>query len=108
MASTVDFNKRLQELQQQTLETVAQGQSAVVEAVRAWAEGVDKFVSPLSKSQAQEVPDPEELINGWFGFARQLLNSQEEFAKGLVRAASKGATTQPKAAEASTKGASKA
>jgi hypothetical protein len=74
--------------QEQFLEGIRQGQDAVVEAVRVWAEAAAKTttLAPLPESPA-DLPRPADLVAGSFDFAEKLLAEQRTFAERLVAAA---------------------
>jgi hypothetical protein len=79
----------VQTAQEQTLKSIRDGQQAVVEAVRTWAESVERIVPttptlPFSEQQ----PTPQEIVQTSFDFAEQLLKAQREFAENLLAAAS--------------------
>ena len=77
-----------QSIQEQTLTSIKQSQQAVVEAVHAWAQAVEKAV-PESPSIpfASELPTPQQIVQTSFDFAEQLLKVQREFAESLLAAA---------------------
>ncbi len=76
------------EVQEQILLTVRKSQEAVVDAVRAWSEAVEKVALPLpSYPMADRVPKPVEIVDGAFDLAEQLLTAQREFAHNLLGAA---------------------
>jgi hypothetical protein len=77
-----------QSIQEQTLTSIKQSQQAVVEAVHAWAQAVEKAV-PESPSIpfASELPTPQQIVQTTFDFAEQLLKVQREFAESLLAAA---------------------
>lgn len=85
--------------QEQMLKTVKQGQQVIVEAIRSWANAVEKAIpeTPVIP-YSEELPKPQEIIKTSFGFAEQLLKAQKEFAEGVLDAASpvlgKPATTK--------------
>ena len=77
-----------QNAQEQTLNTIKQSQQAIVEAVRAWAQAVEKTVPDTpSVPFASELPTPQQLVHSSFEFAAQLLEAQRDFAENLVAAA---------------------
>jgi hypothetical protein len=78
-----------QTAQEQTLKTVRQGQQVIVEAVRAWANAVEKAVpeTPVMP-YSEELPKPGEIVKTSFAFAEQLLKAQKEFAESMLDAAS--------------------
>ena len=78
-----------QTAQEQTLKTVKQGQQVIVEAIRAWANAVEKAIpeTPVIP-YSDELPKPKEMIKTSFGFAEQLLKAQKEFAESVLDAAS--------------------
>ena len=81
-----DYAKTAQE---QTLKSIRQGQQVIVEAIRAWANAVEKTIpeTPVLP-YADELPKPQEIIKTSFGFAEQLLKAQQEFAESVLDAAS--------------------
>jgi hypothetical protein len=78
-----------QTAQEQTLKTVKQGQQVIVEAIRAWANAVEKAIpeTPVIP-YSDELPKPQEIIKTSFGFAEQMLTAQKEFAESVLDAAS--------------------
>ena len=78
-----------QTAQEQALKTVKQGQQVIVEAIRTWANAVEKAIpeTPVIP-YSDELPKPQEIIKTSFGFAEQLLKAQKEFAESLLDAAS--------------------
>lgn len=87
MPTTV--NDYAQTAQEQTLNTIHQGQQAIIEGVRAWANAVEKSI-PATPAipYADELPSPREIVQTGFEFAEQLLKSQRQFAEGVLEAAS--------------------
>jgi hypothetical protein len=78
-----------QTAQEQTLKTVRQGQQAIIEGVRAWANTVEKSIPETpSLPYADELPSPHEIVQTGFEFAEQFLKSQRQFAEGVLEAAS--------------------
>jgi hypothetical protein len=77
-----------QSVQEQTLTSIKQSQQAVVEAVHAWAQAVEKAVPETpSIPFASELPTPQQIVQTSFDFAEQLLKVQREFAESLLAAA---------------------
>jgi hypothetical protein len=77
-----------QNAQEQTLNSIKQSQQAIIEAVRAWAQAVEKSVPETpSIPFANELPTPQQLVHSSFDFAEQLLKAQRDFAENLVVAA---------------------
>src|SRR5688500_14928136 len=78
--------------QEQFLEGIRQGQDALVDAVRVWAEAAAKTtpVAPLPEQPAA-LPRPADLVAGSFDFAEKLLAEQRTFAERLVAAAAPAA-----------------
>ena len=63
-----------QNAQEQTLNSIKQSQQAIVEAVRAWAQAVEKSVPDTpSVPFASEFPTPEQLVHSSFDFAENLV-----------------------------------
>jgi len=79
-----------QNAQEQTLKSIRQSQQTVIEAVRTWATAVEKTVPETPALPAlpftDELPTPKEIVKTSFEFAEQLLQTQREFAEGLVAA----------------------
>jgi hypothetical protein len=77
-----------QTAQEQTLRTILQTQQAVVEAVRTWANALEKAVPPTPTLPfAEQLPSPQEVVQTSFDFAEQLLKAQREFAENVLAAA---------------------
>ena len=78
----------VQSAQEQTLKTIRDGQQAVVDAVKAWADTVERLV-PATPSLpfSEQLPSPQEVVHKSFDFAEQLLKAQREFAENVLRAA---------------------
>ena len=77
-----------QTAQEQTLSAIKQSQQAVVEAVRAWAQAVEKAVPETPALPfAIELPSPQQIVQTSFDFAEQLLKAQREFTENLLAAA---------------------
>ena len=77
-----------QNAQEQTLNSLKQSQQAIVEAVRAWAQAVEKSVPETPTLPfASDLPTPQQLVHSSFEFAEQLLKAQRDFAENLVAAA---------------------
>ena len=75
--------------QEQTLKSIRETQQAVVEAVRTWADAVEKTVPAVPAMPfAEELPSPTEIVHTSFEFAEQLLKAQREFAENVLAAAS--------------------
>jgi hypothetical protein len=78
-----------QTAQEQTLKTIHQGQQAIVEGVRAWANAVEKAIPDTPAiPYADELPSPQQIVQTGFEFAEQLLKSQRQFAESVLDAAS--------------------
>jgi hypothetical protein len=77
-----------QTAQEQTLKTVRQGQQAIVEAVKAWSNAVEKTIPDIPVlPYAEELPSAREIVQTNFQFAEQLLTAQREFAESIIDAA---------------------
>ena len=75
-------------VEEQVLRAVTSNQAAVVEAVRRWAEAVEKIVPELPTTPVPDaVPDPAELVDRTFDFATALLSAQRKFTHDLLAAA---------------------
>ena len=81
--------KQIASAQEQTLKSIRETQQAVVEAVRTWADAVEKTVPAVPALPfAEELPTPTEIVHTSFEFAEQLLKAQREFAENVLAAAS--------------------
>jgi hypothetical protein len=81
--------------QEQTVSAIRQSQQFVVEAVRTWAETVEKAIPAVPAVPfAKELPTPQQLIDSSFSFAEQLLKVQREFAEQVVAAATPATKTK--------------
>jgi hypothetical protein len=76
----------VQSAQKQTLKTIKQGQQAVVDGIKIWAEAVEKTAAELPTSPAPEFPTPQQLLQSGFDFAEQLLKAQREFSENVLAA----------------------
>ena len=88
MSTTTDYAQAAQTAQEQALKSIRETQQAIVEAVRTWADSIEK-TTPASSALpfAEELPSPQEIVQTSFGFAEQLLKAQREFAENLITAA---------------------
>jgi hypothetical protein len=78
-----------QTAQEQALKTVQQSQQAIVDAVKAWANAVEKTLPDVpALPYADELPQPKEIVQTSFEFAGQLLKLQQQFLESIVEAAS--------------------
>jgi len=84
MATATDM---ITSLEDQVLETVKQGQEAIVKAVRTWADASKNLIPDLPPLPfADQLPHTSEIIENAFAFADKLLASQREFASALLEA----------------------
>ena len=75
-------------LEDQVLETVKQGQEAVVKAVRTWADASKNLIPDLPPLPfADQLPNTTEIVDNVFAFADKLLASQREFVAAILDAA---------------------
>ena len=75
-------------LEDQVLETVKQGQEAVVKAVRTWADASKNLIPDLPPLPfADQLPNTTEMVDNVFAFADKLLASQREFVAAILDAA---------------------
>ena len=71
----------------QVLETVHQGQEAVVKAVGIWAEAAGNLIpQPLSLPYSDQIPAPAELVERYFEYSAKLLNAQKDFVGAVLGA----------------------
>src|ERR1700728_3130278 len=85
----IDTHTASEQVQQEILKTVRNGQSAVVAAIEAWARAVQSITPALpdvSVPLAERLPKPQELIASAYDFAEQLLASQRKFAEDVLKA----------------------
>jgi hypothetical protein len=78
-----------EQVQEEFLKTVRSSQSAVVEAIQAWAQAVQSVMPALPDVNvpfAEKLPKPQELIASTYDFAEQLLASQRKFAEDVLKA----------------------
>ena len=95
-------------LEDQVLETVKQGQEAVVKAVRTWADASKNLIPDLPPLPfADQLPNTTEIVENAFAFADKLLSSQREFVAAILDAAKPVYATADKAVK-SNGGAAKA
>jgi hypothetical protein len=74
-------------LEDQVLETVKQGQEAVVKAVRTWADASKNLIPDLPPLPfADQLPNTTDIIENTFAFADKLLASQREFVAAILDA----------------------
>jgi len=84
MATATDM---ITSLEDQVLETVKQGQEAVVKAVRTWADTSKNLIPDLPPLPfADQLPATSEIIENVFAFADKPLASQREFAAAILEA----------------------
>jgi hypothetical protein len=85
MATATDMFTSLED---QVLETVKQGQEAVVKAVRTWADASKNLVPDLPPLPfADQLPDVTQIVENGFAFADKLIAAQREFAAAILDAA---------------------
>ncbi len=78
----------VQSAQEQTLKTLRDGQQAIIEAVRAWADAVERISPPTPALPfSEQLPAPHEVVKTSFDFAEQLLKAQREFTENVLSAA---------------------
>jgi hypothetical protein len=65
-------------------DTVRRGQGAYVDAMKHWADSVQKFAGSLPTPDAKVV---DEVVDSYFNVAEQVLAAQRNFAKGVLAAA---------------------
>ena len=75
-------------LEDQVLETVKQGQEAIVKAVRTWADASKNLIPDLPPLPfSDQLPNVSEMVENGFAFADKLIASQREFAAAILDAA---------------------
>ena len=81
-------NEMFSSLEDQILETVKQGQEAIVKAVRTWADASKNLIPDLPPLPfADQLPATSEIVENAFAFADKLLSTQREFASAILDAA---------------------
>jgi hypothetical protein len=85
MATATDMFTGLEE---QVLETVKQGQEAIVKAVRTWADASKNLIPDLPPLPfADQIPNTSEMVESAFAFVDKIMASQREFAAAILDAA---------------------
>ncbi|MDQ3151247.1 MAG: helix-turn-helix transcriptional regulator [Actinomycetota bacterium] len=79
--------------QEQFTDVARRGQEAVVVAMQAWAENMQKLVGTLSTGDATVAPNAEAVVDDVFNFAERMLHNQREFTKSLLAAATPSVPT---------------
>jgi hypothetical protein len=75
--------------QDQFIDAVRQSQQAVLDAVAAWTKAVEEIAPPLPTFAGLEnAPKPEVVVDNAYDFAQKLLDTQREFARNFIQAAS--------------------
>ena len=75
--------------QEQFIDAVRQSQQAVLDAVAAWTKAVEEIAPPLpTVAGLENLPKPEVVIDNAYDFAQKLLDTQREFARNFIQAAS--------------------
>ena len=98
--STAEY---VESAQEQTLKTLRDGQQAIIDAVRAWAEAVERIAPPTPAMPfSEQLPTAKELMQTSFDFAEQLLKTQREFAESVLAAAQPAFTPKESARKEST------
>jgi len=95
MATATDM---ITSLEDQVLDTVKQGQEAIVKAVRTWADASKNLIPDLPPLPfADQLPNTTEIVENAFAFADKLLASQREFVAAILDAAKPVYATADKA-----------
>jgi hypothetical protein len=85
MATATDM---ITSLEDQVLETVKQGQEAIVKAVRTWADASKNLIPDLPPLPfSDQLPATSELVENAFAFVDKMMASQREFAAAILDAA---------------------
>ena len=75
--------------QEQFIDAVRQSQQAVLDAVAAWTKAVEEIAPPLpTVAGLENLPKPEVVVDNAYDFAQKLLDTQREFARNIIQAAS--------------------
>jgi hypothetical protein len=89
MSTINELQELTQKGQEQFLAAIRESQQAVVDAVGAWAQTVQGITSAAPPIPgAEQLPDPQLVIDKTFDLVDKLVASQREFAHNLVSAAS--------------------
>jgi hypothetical protein len=70
-------------------DTNRRGQGAYIDAMKLWADSVQKVVGALPTPDAKMLHD---VVDGYFDVAEQVLVTQREFAKSVLAATTSAAT----------------
>jgi hypothetical protein len=83
-----DVKQTTEQLQNQTLDYVRQGQEAVVNATRIFSETFADAIRPWVPSDLNDPRyfNPAEWVDQWFDYSEQLLAVQRELAHSVVNA----------------------
>jgi hypothetical protein len=85
MATATDMFTSLED---QVLETVKQGQEAIVKAVRTWADASKNLIPDLPPLPfSDQLPATSDVLENAFAFCDKMLASQREFAAAILDAA---------------------
>jgi hypothetical protein len=85
MATATDMFTSLED---QVLETVKQGQEAIVKAVRTWADASKNLIPDLPPLPfSDQIPATSEMVENAFAFCDKMLATQREFAAAILEAA---------------------
>jgi hypothetical protein len=91
-------------VEDQVLETVKQGQEAIVKAVRTWADASKSLIPDLPALPfADQLPNTSQLVENAFAFCDKLIASQREFATAILEAAKPALGATDKAVNGSMK-----
>ena len=84
-------SERGEQGRQQVVEVVKKAQDAIIETVGKWSETAGKALPDLpSAPGADQLPQPEQVVENAFDLAQRLLDNQREFATRLVQAVEAG------------------
>jgi hypothetical protein len=85
MATATDM---ITSLEDQVLETVKQGQEAIVKAVRTWADASKNLIPDLPPLPfSDQLPATTDIVESAFAFCDKMIASQREFAAAILDAA---------------------
>jgi len=90
MAATGTATEMISAWEDQVLETVHQGQEAVVKAVSTWAEAggnlIPKSITSITLPYSDQLPSPAELVENYFNYSAKLLQAQRDFVGAVLGA----------------------
>ena len=90
------------QITEQFNEIAARAQESVTTAVRSWADAVQSVTDGLL-TERQSLIDPNVVVEKYFDFAQQVLDSQRQFARTVLTAGAQAAQSVTEQATATAK-----